>query len=247
MENTIFGSDEERLQRLKRVLQTHPHDDEKLIAYIEQLPDYIAAQLRGENGATQFPELSEALDAMPELAAAYGRLYDLEIAEVQQKLTAGEKPPAAPDLSFLATNKIPLGQRLKEALQTVGEQIQLQFNEALLTLLAPPPAAAMVRSAPVDAERYNQHIVSVTPEALPDLVMHLTIDIYQDTNNPEDCLVEVTVEPEGKSWPELEGSEVTITYGDQSQTAETDAWGNVSFTDVPHSQLGSLKISVKPA
>ena len=100
MDNRLFGSDEERLQRLKRVLQTQPHDDEKLITYIEQLPDYIAAQLRGENSAIQFPELSEALDAMPELAAAYARLYDLEIAEAQQKIPADNFSSAALDLSF---------------------------------------------------------------------------------------------------------------------------------------------------
>lgn len=247
MGKTLFGSDEERLKRLKRVLQTQPDNEERLAVYIEQLPDYIAAQRRGENCAAQFPELSEALDAMPELAAAYARLYDLEVAEAEQKALTAEKPLAAPNLSFLTANKTPLRQQLKEALQIAGEQIQLQFNERLLTLLAPPPAMAAVRSAPVDAERYDQHIVSISPEALTDLVMHLTIDIYRDTNNPEDCLVEITVEPKGKSWPELEGSEVTISYGDQSQTAETDAWGNVSFTDVAYSRLDSLKLSVKPA
>lgn len=248
MKKQTLGIEAQRMKRLQQALEQE-FSEEALAAYRAQLSDYIAMQLRGDNYLEQFAELAVALDSSPELAAVYHRLYELEVAEANNQLPAAV-PPAKPDLNFLQaqtpTTSPTLGQLLRPALHSIGEQIQLQFNETLLALLVPPPSAALTRSAPADSDRYDYHLAQLTPAQLPDLLTELTINIYQDSQNTADCLVEVTVEPAGRSWPDLAGSEVTIYYGTESQTAVTDAWGNTSFTGVTFEHLPTLKIEVRP-
>lgn len=242
---TTSNNNQDNIERFKTMLQAVV-GDEQWETLLDQLPDYVEAQLNGRNYTAEFPALATALDASPELATAYQHLYDLEQALATDQLPLAT-PPGKPNLHFLPQpNTTPsLAGRLRDAVQKTGAKIQLQLDEALFSLLAPPPAIGSTRSNTVN--RYNTHLAHLTAEQLPHLQLELTVDIYQNETDPTDCLVEVNVIPEGKSWPELEGSLVVIHYAETHLTAETDSWGNASFTDLPAAGIQTLQLEIHPA
>lgn len=100
--------------------------DEELshAACLEQLPDYIYAELAGEPVAKIFPRVKHHLDRCNLCAQEYAELLDAEWAEQRGRLT---KPAAMPrpNLSFLPESKRTL------------QQVVLERTRALLPTLAP--------------------------------------------------------------------------------------------------------------
>ena len=66
------------------------------------------------------------------------------------------------------------------------------------------------------------------------------------TDNEQDgiCLVEVNVEPPGKSWPELSNYKVDLALRTQTESAVTDEWGTAVFPTVPLQYLGTMRLQV---
>lgn len=210
--------------------------------YVPQLDAYIAAQLTGEPYLERFPAVTIHLDGCVTCAEAYARLYELALADSTETLAEPHSMPE-PDLSFLQPFAIErLGAQLRDALHWVGERLTLQFTPELLPALRMQPALGSVR-APADEERYGEIILRLTPEQTGN-IWPASITAYRDKQHPSTCLIEVEVQPPGRSWPDLGEIGVAIRLGDQSDTTTTDAWGLAVFANVPVEGLAEMQIAV---
>jgi hypothetical protein len=254
--NVKPGSEAAGQARLVRALRSGP-DDAACQACLEQLDEYVAAQLAGEDYLARFPEVAVHLDACLDCAAAYARLYELELAEAANRLPQPDQLPG-PDLGFLrqgataapsaTTHPAPAGDtglagQLRRALHRSGEKITLQLSAGLLSWLKPSPTVALTRT-PADTERYSEALLNLQPALVPDFDLPITLTAYRDAQHPERCLVEVVVEPAGQSWPDLGGISVTLAFAGERRQAITDAWGVASFEGVPIDDLAGMALEI---
>jgi hypothetical protein len=100
--------------------------------------------------------------------------------------------------------------------------------------MRPAPALAVTRSGA--GELLYQ--LDVMAADLPDVP--LTLAIYADADRLETCLVEVTVVPAGKSWPNLGGREIILHMDNEMYKKTTDSWGVVTFPGIPLDKLKDL-------
>ena len=207
---------------------------------LSQLHDYVMAQQAGEAYRSEFAWTAQHLDSCVACAEAYGTLYETLLAEARGALPQ-PAALAAPDLSFLtAVSDLPA--LLSRAIRQMGQRFTLQLNAALNNLLTPPPHAALTRSA--EEGRYGRKLLELTPDQVPEAVIPLTLAAFTDRERPDYCLVEVTVEPPGLSWPDLGGQTVTLAAGDKSWAAQTDEWGTAVFPDILILDLDTLFLDV---
>lgn len=236
-----FLTELDRVNHFLTLLRTEPND-ELFSRCLEQLDGYVNAQLDGEPYLEQFSELAVLLDAHPDCVEAYALLHDLITADRTHTLAAPDHTPA-PDLSFLRAKAPSLLAQLSAALQQTADTITLTLSEALISALRPLPSPSLaLRTA--QSERYGEKLLQLDSAHAPTLHIPFTLVAYQDSQEPASSLVEVTVQPPGKSWPELSGYHVSLGYADQSHQATTDAWGVVSFANIPVSYLPQLVIGV---
>lgn len=236
-------TEKDRLARLAQALRSEPTEADCQTC-INQLDDYIAAQLAGKNYVAQFPRVTVHLDNCIACAEAYARLYDLEVAINADLLPEIAKMPS-PDLSFLAqpTKVTNLADVLRQSLTQLGNRFTLKFSADMLALLVPPPATVPTR-APTDSVRYSNMFFSLKPNESMQSEFPATISIFRDNEEPSACLIEVAVAPENRTWPDLAGIEVTFSVDDDERTAITDPWGLVSFADIPIERLGDMSIDI---
>lgn len=235
-----FMTESDRVHRFLTLLRTKPNEE----AYqrcLQQLDEYVTAQLNGEPYLEQFGDLAVLLDAHPDCAEAYALLHEMITADLTRSLPQPDHIPR-PDLSFLRASAPNLLAQLSAAIQQTADTISLTLTEALIGLLQPPTPAPILRAA--ESERYGEKILQLQPEAAPDLNIPFSLNAYLDKQEPDSTLIELIVQPPGKSWPELAGYRVAIRYDGQLQQATTDAWGVVSFGDIPVAQLANLVVTV---
>lgn len=205
---------------------------------LAHLDDYVQAQLNGRSYRTDYPTIAPHLDACEECATSYAHLYTLLHAEQRHALP---QPPTipTPDLSFLPPMPT-LAAALQTAVQRTTNRLILQMNETLRILLTPPPTPQLaVRSA---NQRYSHCLLQLPADtnSIP-----VTIAAYADQQNPNHCLLELTIAPPGRSWPDLAGSQITLSTPHATpQTAVTDEWGAVSFPHLPIAALGQLRLEI---
>lgn len=226
-------------QRFLEML-TSQANEETCQKCINELEQYISAQLNNVNVMTLFPETAVHLDRCLSCAEAYALLYDSRIAEQNDQLI---EPPAIPkpDLSFLPAPSN-LSTLLSQHLRTTGNIITLQLTAVLLSLLPPPQQAAPVRSA---SRQYTTIIHRLTPEQVPELTLPFSLTAYQDAQNETLCLVEINVSPPGISWPDLEGYSVQCQFDDVTLSEKTDDWGTAVIPDIPVNQLPNLTVTIQ--
>ena len=245
MNDRGFLNESDRIHHFLTLLGTEL-TEENFQRCLEQLDGYVTAQLDGDPYLEKFSDIAVLLDAHPDCVEAYALLYEMITAEHSQTLTQPSHIPP-PNLSFLRKQAPSLLSQLTAALQQTADSLTLTLNQALLRLLQPPastPALAL-RTAP--SERYGQKLFQLEPSTVPALNIPFTLAAYQDSQQPDHSLIEITVQPPGKSWPKLAGYRVSLRYADQSQQATTDAWGVVSFQDIPTAQLTNLIIIINIA
>ena len=251
-----LGNAEERRARLAQALQTAP-DDAACQACLSRLDEYVAAQLAGQDYVARFPDVAMHLDACLDCAGAYARLYELEIAEVANRLPQPDRV-RDPDLSFLLPGAAGpmspaalrarlraamLTDRLRAALRRIGDRLTLQLSADLLELMRPAPVATPLR-APAAGERYAEVVLALEPDETLRSDLPITMTAYRDSQRPDECLVEVVVEPPGRSWPDLDGNTVVLIAAGERREATTDAWGLVSFAGVSIARLADLTVEV---
>ncbi len=228
-----------QIQAFLAMLRQQPGETDCRLC-LSQLHDYVVTQQAGEDIQRQFAWTRQHLDSCVACAEAYGRLYEMILAEEQNQLAQPEHVPA-PDLSFLAvTPHLPT--LLGQAIQQRGQRLTLQLNQLLTGLLVPSPQAALTRST--GQGRYSQKLLELMPDQLPDAPLPLTLTAFADEEQSGRCLVEVTVEPPGISWPDLAGRKVILTVEASAQTAETDEWGTAVFPNILIQDLDTLRLDV---
>lgn len=209
-------------------LKEHPTAD--------MLQTYVDAQLAGLPYQTEYPTIAQHLDACVACAEAYGHLYELALAEQEQRLLVPEALPT-PDLAFLQSVQQPTWlDQIRAAVTLVGQQLTLQLTPELLPGLQPGLAGGALR-APDDEARFREQLIDLDDEALP-----LTLAAYRDAQQPTHCILEVTIAPPDRTWPDLADIAVTITVSDETRMARTDAWGLAVFTNVLVEQLAHLQV-----
>lgn len=207
------------------------------------LDTYVSAQLAGEPVTTLFPETAVHLDQCLDCAQAYGLVYEMQWAEINQQWQEPSRIPA-PDLSFLEsgaeTTAVSPAAILRQHMQTTVGRLQIRLSAALLPLYQPLPQAATLRLA--EDNRYGAILFSLTPAHEPELNLSFTLMAYRDRLDPDLCLVEVIVEPPGVTWPDLGGRPVRLQYDETAIFQETDDWGTAVFPDVPVARLETVRI-----
>jgi hypothetical protein len=226
-------------QALLAILQTSASeaDCQRCLA---QLDDYVAAQLEGAAQVSHFTWLAHHLDGCLECAAAYALLYETVLAEIRGGLPQPAVYPP-PDLSFLRAPADWLAS-LRQALQAIPGGLALQLSATLNSLLQPQASPGLARSG--ESGRYGSPLLELTSEQAATAGLPFTLAAYGDRLHSDLCLLEVTVQPEGLSWPDLAGFTVTVTAGGQSIPAETDAWGTAVFPDIPLAELENLQLAI---
>lgn len=235
--------DQVHFTQLAQVLR-QPLDEAEHQRILAQLDEYVAAQLAGETYTSLFSDVAIHLDACVECTEAYALLYELALAERQAALPVPTQL-SRPNLDFLKRqSERSLLDQLRRAIQRTSKAVTLQLTPALLPPLRPAYAVSTVRSV-ADGQRYGELLIQL------DLADELAADwpgaitAYRDAQNPSACLLEVTVEPPGRSWPDLEGIEVVLVLSDGPRDTTTDPWGLASFDDVPVSELATMGITIR--
>ncbi len=234
-------TNQNRGQALLALLTNPTPDDAACQLCLSQLDDYVRAQLSGRQAAGDFAWLLAHLDGCVACAAAYALLYEVTLADENGRLPRPAAVPE-PDLSFL---RLPADWRtaLHAALRPAPGRLTIQFSAALNHLLAPAPAAALSRAGAGDG-RYAPKLLELTTDQAQAAAVPFTLAVYADRQQPDACLVEITIAPPGQSWPDLGGRSVTLTAGPYTRTAATDDWGTAVFPDVPRAELDNLRLDV---
>ncbi|MFZ0543947.1 MAG: hypothetical protein WAM60_00820 [Candidatus Promineifilaceae bacterium] len=231
-------------ERLRNAIQ-NTTEDAACDACLSQLQEYVEAQLNGRNTLTLFPHIASHLDGCLQCAAAYARLYRLEMDAASGDLPELERP-RQPDLSFLPSSPDPqptLRQRLQAAFTQLQDGLRLQLTADLLPSLLPPPSLAVTRAAAED-ERYAEQLYTLDSSDILADDIPVKLSIYRDAESLQNCLVEVTVTPVGRTWPQLADILVVLELPGLHLEQRTNHWGAAAFDQIPTAELGNLVIEV---
>ncbi|MEZ4643639.1 MAG: hypothetical protein R3E31_13055 [Chloroflexota bacterium] len=233
-----------RLNQFLEVIRATPTESD-CDQCLSTLETYVQKQLNNGAYMRLMPQTAHHLDSCQVCSEAYALLYELMWSEANGKLAVPPTIPQ-PDLNFLSAtptaNGVQKRARLQQLLQHLYDRIILQFTADLLPLLQPPPTLAVTR-LPGDSARYGELLLKM--EATPEIGLPVTLAAYRDAQQAGLCLVEVTVEPPGQSWPDLGGKQVTVQIGERRETAVTDDWGLVYFPDIAIDHLAIMQLEVK--
>jgi len=213
---------------------------------LSRLEEYVAAQLDGRDYLSLFPEIAIHLDGCLQCAAAYARLYRLELAAATATLPQLQQP-RLPDLAFLQPAPGPqptLPDLLRAAISQLKNGVRLQLSAGLLPHLQPPPALSPTRT-PAGEERYAEQLYMLDSSEISDSEGLLKLAVYRDEQQPQDCLVEVTVTPPGRTWPLLAGILVALELPNLRREQRTNPWGAAAFAQVPIAELDKLLVEVQ--
>jgi len=231
--------EESRVQTFLAMLQSQPTEAD-CQQCVEQLAAYVEAQFEGSNYQMAFPHVAQHLDSCVICAEAYAQMYELVLADRNDRLPEPSYIPQ-PDLSFLTQPPL-LWAALQSALQQTQTHISLQLDATLVALLSPQPSLTMTRAG--DDAQFGEQILTLTSDQIPVTDLPFSLAAYADKENQELCLVEITVEPPGLSWPDLGGSEVHLSYNDGVKTGTTDDWGTAVFANIPRTELENLHLDI---
>jgi hypothetical protein len=214
-------------------------------ACLSQLAAYVEAQLDGRNVLTLFPYIASHLDGCLQCAAAYARLYRLEMDAAAEALPELDRP-RRPDLSFLTAVSDPqpsLRELLQAAITELKNGLRLQLSADLLPRLQPPTLA--VTRAAADDERYAKQLYTLDSSDMIESDVPIKLSVYRDSEEPQNCLVEVAVSPAGRVWPQLGGIVVALELPEGRHEQRTNNWGVTAFAPVPVTALSELLIEVQ--
>jgi hypothetical protein len=226
---------EKHWEQLSKLLQTAPSQDSYQHC-LEKLDDYVAAQLAGGDYMSLYPDVALHLDSCLECAEVYERAYELELALIENRLPQPDRMPA-PDLSFLGPERArpTLLELLRVAIHQTSRKLTLQFSADLLALL---------QSSPVPSFKQRDDLLwQLQPDQLP-ASLPITVSAYRNAADEASCVVEISVKPPGRSWPELADMQVTLSISNAVYEKRTDPWGVVAFEAIPIAALPQMKIEV---
>lgn len=221
----------DQIKNLMDVLQNTASD----CLSAEQIDTYVQAQLIDQDDATFNPirhHLDACVDCAEQYAVAYDVGFEAQVAQIPQ-----------PKLDFLKRDTTLLNQLLDACVRTVN-QLRVQFSRELNARLTPPPLAVSRSRG-----RYRRPILQLSAEDTTLISPHLPFSIaaFEDSENPNNCLIEIKVRPPHKSWPDLAGYQVALSLFGTASVQTTDAHGEVIFADVAVAALQTMQIIVSSA
>jgi len=163
----------QRAEAVQQVFSIEPNQAQ-FNASLDQLNDFISAQLAGEEYETLFPGVAAYLDTDPELAEIYDRLYQLEVDTRGNNLRTPSSKPQF-DLSFLS--QPPRGVippwlheiSLENSMKWLREILEKHFIAGTLDLTSPTPALSLRGDSDREPQQYTYfadpyHLfISITP------------------------------------------------------------------------------------
>lgn len=227
---------------LIKILQSG-HSEAACRQCLTGLEPYILAQINQSSQDEEFPTIQDHLDSCVECVAAYELLYEAVLAEVAGTLPSPTDIPV-PDLSFLKVKTDSLLEKLGSALTATKNSLVLQLDQALYAMLVNAQQTQVGFARSGGNGRYTNKLFQLNSEHLPGDTIPLTVAAFKDNDQDGICLVEVNVEPPGRSWPDLANLAVTLLTKAQKETAVTDEWGTAVFPQVNINYLGSMRLIV---
>ena len=230
-------------EQIRNFLQTvYQSSDDATCAQVQaQLLDYVNTRINtyvNWNQSLQaFTEVRQHLDSCVNCSEAFAQIHETILATQSESQSL-----PTPDLGFLQP-QLSLSERLNDAISQLGDRIRLQFSVDLLPALRPAMATGALRSA--QNQPYGELLLQLDPPAELIERWNTTISVYRDHQSPILCMVEVTVAPPDRSWPDLAGIPVTLSIGTDERAQETDAFGVVSFERIAIEQLPAVAIAVQ--
>jgi len=242
-----LGTRAERRSKLTRVLQS-THTDEDCDTCISNLDNYIAAQLAGDDYLTLLPDVALHLDSCINCSKIYSRLYELEVAEMEDAIREPQSIPL-PDLAFLSQKEAAsaidkITQLLDRSLRRGGEIISVQLSNMLLSLLSTIPISTQREAVAHSEARYSEVVLEISPDRFPALNLPFSLTAFRDAYQPDLCLVEVKIYISGLHGPELGGKKVSLNIDETIRQVFTNPGGVASFEEVPISDLEKMEVSV---
>ena len=224
-------------EALEQVLKTEPSETQ-FDAYLDQLDDFVAAQLAGEEYETQFPDMVAYLNTDVRLADAYNRLYKLEIDALSDKIRM------APSIRKENPNFLDklLKMLLGGSIEYPPGAIAMLFTPDILSRLHVEP---VLGGGALKALEAKTVLYKLDPEehGLSDWPATITV---LSGDEAELCTVQVQVTPPGRAFPNLSGTEVSIEIpGLEPYEQKTDMLGVATFENIEIEQLSQIRVVIQ--
>jgi hypothetical protein len=228
--------------RFIQMLSTDQEDQLTCQECEELLPEYIQAEQDGTADQSHWAAVTFHLQTCPHCTNEYTEISALLTLGLSDQ---GPEPPyyPTPDLSFLHPSKSKTKQPQASFwhLDEVGRLI-IQLVGVLWGPLPRLEAAYAVRGGPTIEDRPNRlGQISIGEPAVEDLQVDVTVLPAQD--DPSLCKVVARVEVPSR-FPNLAGTEVTLTAGARTITELTNESGEVTFRKVPLESLPDAVLRV---
>jgi hypothetical protein len=232
------GWTRKQAQRLAQTI-TMQHDEAAHSACLDALEEYITAQLNQQAYLRLFPQVAQHLDSCVTCAEAYAVVYETRVAEA----TAFESIAVPePVLDFLRLSPVDqLQRKLASAVERLApHRFRFSLSQTLLDLLLPAqPSQFAFRSAATDAP-----LLDVTVDHVFADEIQIQLSVYQQRDAQDRCTVRARLGVAEREWPDLADIPVTLMMGGQQRHAQTDAWGEAVFDNVPKEDLAGIQIEI---
>lgn len=211
------------------------------------LPEYVQAQLEGEDPAGLLPEVGNHLALCPHCQ----RLYQ-DLLETDELIRTGSLPELAvyspPDLSFLKRLRVPesFGELIRRGAywaQSRARALMVDMRSFLQALDRQPAWALAVRGELYELGEVLYQI-ALGPESLDDLDVEVTV--YRQLERPEVVKVVVHVRVPSRLLTGFAGSQVQMRIGEMTRAVRTDDDGLAVFENVPLAELKEATFEIVP-
>jgi hypothetical protein len=222
-------------------------------ACLDQLPEYVESELRGEDVLAHYPDMADHLQRCPDCRERHDLLV-----EILQREETEAKAPQYPgfDEMALLNRAVPqvssqldlsLVRRGRDYIAWLGEELERGVSVLMVKLvdvLAIPPARPGYAHRGVSHE--GEELLAyfhVGTEELTDL--ESDISIYRDRDEPSLCraVVEVSIPSQ---WPDFSGTKVVMTNGEEIRSAQTGRNGRVTLERIPVVDLERIAFTILP-
>ena len=221
-------------------------------ACLDRLPEYVEREQAGEDVKSLYPAVFHHLRVCSECARKYALLR--EVVGEGKPIIAAPQYPSFDELWLLQQTTPRLKARLssgpvkrgRDYLAWLGREIEQGVSLVLVRLadvLTPPRPAYAHRGVEAGTEGELLAHFSVGTEELADFEGE--IYVYREREDPTLCraLVQVSIP---SRWPDFSGTQVVMTDGQETRSAQTGPDGRVVFTDIPVEALDRIAFALMP-
>jgi hypothetical protein len=239
---------ESRVGHLIRALITDEEDPLTCQECQDLLPDYLQAEREGQAHEERWHAVALHLETCPHCAAEYATLSDLVALAYGER---GVEPPRypVPKLAFLHPSLAPDPNWYQVALDYGRAWLEKETGRWRQLWLSLPTLGDRQQRAPALAGLMGE--VAVPPPSVhrtlapanANFEIELTVVPDPTSDDADLCRVDVALTLQDR-FGDFSAVQVTLLWGSDARTEETDALGQVSFTGLPCDQLASMRLIV---